>query len=358
MKNIFKKTISSTIYLILSIFIINLFITEVIMAQDNYEKATFAGGCFWCMEPPFEKLKGVKKVISGYTGGQKVNPTYEEVSAGKTGHYESIQITFDPSQITYEELLDTFWKNIDPTDAYGQFADKGTQYNSVIFYHNVKQKEIAEKSKQKLHDSKKIEKDIVTSILPASAFYPAEEYHQDYYKKNTENYNRYKIGSGRADFLKKTWSDEGKNPQKYMRPSKDELKKKLSSLEYKVTQEKGTEPPFKNEYWDNKEPGIYVDIVSGEPLFSSKDKFDSGTGWPSFTKPLEPENIMEKNDFSFFSRRTEVRSKNGGSHLGHVFNDGPKPTGLRYCLNSAALKFIPYKDLEKEGYGEYKKMFE
>jgi peptide methionine sulfoxide reductase msrA/msrB len=332
-------------------------------AETKLEKATFAGGCFWCMEEPFEKLKGVKEVISGYTGGHKKKPTYEEVSAGRTGHVEAVQVIYDPSQITYSELLDIFWKQIDPTDPNGQFVDHGSQYRTVIFYHTNEQKRLAEKSKEELQKSSRYGRPIVTEILPASQFYKAEEYHQDYYKKNPIKYKFYRLRSGHDQYLKKIWGDtkETKEPdstnKKYQRLSKEGLKKKLTPLQYKVTQENDTEKPFDNEYWNNKREGIYVDIVSGEPLFSSLDKYDSGTGWPSFTKPLEPENIIEREDRSLFMKRIEVRSKHGDSHLGHVFPDVPQPTGLRFCINSAALRFIPKEDLEKEGYAEYKKLF-
>ena len=341
--------------------------------EEYLETAQFAGGCFWCVESDFEKAPGVADVVSGYTGGTNEHPTYDNYS--KNGHREVVEVTYDASQVTYGELVEYLLRHSDPTDPDGSFYDRGDEYAPAIYYENEEERQIAEEVVAQIDALGVFDKPIAAEIVPETQFWPAEEYHQDYYKKNPLKYNFYRRGSGRDAFINEHWGDQA--PQQFStlagesftydmskwenfeKPEEAELKKQLSDIQYKVTQKESTERAFDNEYWNNKEEGIYVDVVSGEPLFSSNDKFDSGTGWPSFTKPINEEAVTLNKDYKLILPRTEVRSKYADSHLGHVFNDAPKELGgVRYCMNSASLRFIPKDRLEEEGYGEFLKLFE
>jgi peptide methionine sulfoxide reductase msrA/msrB len=335
-----KKISSIILFTVLSVICSN-----SLGETETMQKATFAGGCFWCMVKPFDQFDGVISVTSGYTGGTVPNPAYKTVCGGKTGHVEAVQIIFDPKKISYEQLLTLFWRQIDPTDDGGQFNDRGLSYRTAIFYHNEEQKRFAEASRDALEKEKRFSKPVVTKILPVAEFYKAETEHQNFYKTNPEHYERYVKNSGRLHFQTKNW-DKNHLDRK-------ELQKRLTKIQFDVTQNSATEPAFRNEYWNNHAEGIYVDIVDGTPLFTSKDKFDSNCGWASFSKPITDTKIVEKSDFSHGMKRIEVRSFSANSHLGHVFNDGLKTLGgLRYCINSAAVRFVPKEKMQEEGYGD------
>jgi peptide methionine sulfoxide reductase msrA/msrB len=336
------------------------------------DTATFAGGCFWTMEHAYDHLPGVVSATSGFMGGTTKNPTYAQVVEGTTGHLEAVQVVYDPAKASYETLLRAFWHTIDPFQADGQACDTGPNYHTAIFVRDPEQRRAASVSRQQVKE--RFGRDVATQILTAGPFYPAERYHQDFAEKNPERYGMYRTGCGRDRQLRAIWGDdagvvgreislksgsEGRYAMHTVKPkpSDADLRRMLTPLQYEVTQHEATERAFQNEFWDNHKDGIYVDVVSGEPLFSSLDKYDSRTGWPSFTRPLEPANVMEKSDHSLLMERTEVRSTHAGSHLGHVFNDGPRPTGLRYCINSASLRFVPVERLESEGYSQYLALF-
>src|SRR6267143_2113472 len=304
-------------------------------APASLDTATFAGGCFWTMEHAYDDLPGVISATSGFMGGTVKDPTYMQVVEGNTGHLESVQVIYNPAKVSYETLLWTFWHNIDPFQADGQACDTGPNYHTAVFVRGPEQRRAASASRQQIID--RFHRDVAAQILTAGPFYAAEEYHQDYAKKNPVRYGMYRTGCGRDRRLSAIWGDEaGKvstarsmevRPAMYTvkpKPSDADLRRTLTPVQYEVTQHEATERPFQNEFWDNHKEGIYVDVVSGEPLFGSLDKFDSRTGWPSFTKPLEPSNVEQKTDRSLFMERTEVPSAPANSHPGSV-----SPAGLR-----------------------------
>lgn len=315
----------------------------------NHKTIYLAGGCFWGLEAYFKRINGVIDAVSGYANGKTENPSYEQVCRENTGHAETIALTYHAEILPLADVLQYFFRVIDPTSLNQQGEDKGTQYRTGIYYTDENDRPIIEKAL--CEEQKNYAAPLVVECEPLLQFFRAEEYHQDYLAKNPNGYCHINLSLANKPLVKV------KNT--YHKPSDEELAKALSLLSYAVTQEDATEKPFTHEYTDLEEAGIYVDIVSGEPLFSSKDKFHSGCGWPSFSRPLQGEVITEHLDLSNNKTRTEVRSRGADSHLGHVFKDGKAELGgLRYCINGAALRFIPYADLEREGYGEFKALLE
>lgn len=313
-------------------------------SKDDLKKIYLAGGCFWGVEEYMQRIYGVYDAVSGYANGKVNNPSYKTVSSGKSGYAETVEVTYDSKKIKLEDLLNHYFKIIDPTSLNKQGNDRGSQYRTGIYYVDDSDKEVIDKVMN--FQAKKYSEKIVVENMKLKNFTVAEDYHQDYLRKNPNGYCHIDLSKASEVVI---------DPAKYPKPSDDDLKRKLTDIQYRVTQKNETESSFSNEYWDNKEKGIYVDVATGEPLFSSSDKFDSGCGWPSFSKPIAKDVVTYREDKSYNMNRTEVRSRSGDSHLGHVFNDGPEELGgLRFCINSASIKFVPLKDMEDRGYGYLK----
>ena len=329
--------------------------------EENLHTIYLAGGCFWGIEAYMKKLPGVYDTDVGYANGNTKNPTYEQVCYNNTGHAETVKVVYDTTRITTAQLLDGFFEVVNPTSVNKQGNDRGSQYRSGIYYVDAGDRDTAEAAVAKQQE--KYSLPVVTEVLPLDNFYLAEDYHQDYLDKNPNGYCHIDLNNADKFIEKNSLETEDLSslilPENYPVPDDAELKAKLTDIQYKVTQLGETERPYTNEYTGNFDRGIYVDVVTGEPLFSSEDKFESGCGWPSFSKPIVPEVLTERSDTSFNMTRTEVRSRAGDTHLGHVFNDGPSELGgLRYCINSASIRFIPYDDLDAQGYGFLKQSFQ
>ncbi len=322
---------------------------EELTDNGNLSVIYLAGGCFWGVEEYMARIEGVSSSVSGYANGITSNPSYEQVLYEDTGHAETVRVVYDPSVVTLDQLLTYFFAVVDPTTLNRQGNDNGTQYRSGIYYVDEGDKAIIDTHLANLQEE--YEDEIVVEVEPLSNFYDAEEYHQDYLKKNPNGYCH--IDMNVLNDIK-PFVEGNDNDSEYDIPPEEELRELLTAEQFNVTQNGATERPFSSVYNDNHDDGIYVDIVTGEPLFSSADKYDSGSGWPSFTRPITEEVVTEHSDDSYGMNRTEVKSNAGDSHLGHVFDDGPVDDGgLRYCINGAALRFVPYERMEEEGYGEY-----
>lgn len=318
-------------------------------ADSKVETIVLAGGCFWGTEAYLERVTGVAKTKVVYANGDPSyeSVSYEEVCSGRTGFAEAVEVDYDPTILSLEKLLEAFFDTIDPTLKNRQGNDVGSQYRTGIYYLNERQRETIERFIESKQDE--YTRPIVTEVEPLRNVFPAEDYHQKYLDKNPGGYCHVSFDSLVAH------QEPASEPRTaFTVPSDEELKLRLSELQYNVTQRDYTEPPYRNEYDDVFKPGIYVDVVSLEPLFVSSDKFDSGCGWPAFSRPIDPDLLVEIRDESHGMVRTEVRSKLADSHLGHVFKDGPiEAGGLRYCINSASLRFIPVEEMEAEGYAEW-----
>ncbi len=320
--------------------------TEKTYNEEDVEVIYLAGGCFWGVEEYFDRIDGVVDSTSGYANGDTENPTYEDVSYNNSNHAETVEVKYDPKITDLSIILEYYFKIIDPTILDRQGPDIGSQYRTGIYYTEDAQLKVIEEAIAA--EQKKYQEKIVVEVEPLEHFYLAEDYHQDYLKKNPNGYCHIDLGLASEKIEKESQVTENS----YKKLTDAEIKQKLNKEQYEVTQNAYTEPAFSHEYYSLDEKGIYVDIVTGEPLFSSQDKYDAGCGWPSFTKPIDMASIIEKEDNTLGMARVEVKSQIGDSHLGHLFTDGPAEAGgMRYCINGSSLSFVAFENMEKAGYG-------